>query len=58
MIPFFAMLRDQALKLHRSEQGEDGLVKLLIVAAIVLPVLGFLIAFRSSIIQWITHLWS
>jgi len=50
-------LRDQALKLHRSEQGAEGLEKLLIIAAIVLPLLGLLIAFRGSIIDWVTGLW-
>ncbi len=38
--------------IHRSEQGAEGLEKLLIVAAIVLPLLGILIYFRRDIGAW------
>ena len=44
-------------KLHRSEQGAEGLEKLLIVAAIVLPLLGLLVVFRGAISEWVTDTW-
>lgn len=38
--------------IHRSEQGAEGLEKLLIIAAVVLPLLGILIYFRKDIGAW------
>ncbi len=38
---------------HREEKGAEGLEKLLIVAAIVLPLLGLLIYFRDYINEWV-----
>ncbi|MCX5653377.1 MAG: hypothetical protein NTY65_01825 [Planctomycetota bacterium] len=43
--------------LHQDERGAEGLEKLLIVAAIVLPLLGLLIIFRNEIKTWVTDLW-
>ena len=43
-----------AKRLHRSEQGAEGLEKLLIVAAVVLPLLGVLIFFKGWITEWVT----
>lgn len=45
-------------RLHRSEQGAEGLEKLLIVAAIVLPLLGVLLIFRDKIQSWVSDAWS
>ncbi|MDD4891196.1 MAG: hypothetical protein PHU85_14840 [Phycisphaerae bacterium] len=45
-------------KLHRDEQGAEGLEKLLIVAAIVLPLLGLLIVYRDSIGNWLRNSWN
>jgi Flp pilus assembly pilin Flp len=44
-------------KLHRDERGAEGLEKLLIVCAIVLPLLGVLIYFRDEIKTWVKDLW-
>jgi Flp pilus assembly pilin Flp len=44
-------------ELHQDERGAEGLEKLLIVAAIVLPLLGLLIIFRNEIKTWVTDLW-
>ncbi|MFW6350346.1 MAG: hypothetical protein ACOC3U_08255, partial [Thiohalospira sp.] len=44
-------------RLHRDDRGAEGLEKLLIVAAIVLPLLGLLIWFRNEITDWVTGLW-
>ncbi len=40
-------------KLHRDERGAEGLEKLLIIAAIVLPLLGLLIYARNWINEWV-----
>ena len=45
------------VKLHRDERGAEGLEKLLIVAAIVLPLLGLLIIFRDEIKKWVGEIW-
>ena len=44
-------------RLHRDEQGAEGLEKLLIVAAVVLPLLGLLIWFRDDIGRWVSNKW-
>ncbi len=45
-------------RLHRDEQGAEGLEKLLIVGAIVLPLLGVLLVFREKIAQLATDAWN
>ena len=50
-------LGQKLLALHRDEQGAEGLEKLLIVAAIVLPLLGVLIFFMDEIVNWVTESW-
>ena len=44
-------------RLHRDERGAEGLEKLLIVAAIVLPLLGVLIFFRNGLRTWVFEGW-
>lgn len=44
-------------RLHGDEGGAEGLEKLLIIAAIVLPLLGLLIVFRRSVGNWVVGLW-
>ena len=46
------------LRLHRDRRGAEGLEKLLIVAAIVLPLLALLIVFRNDLTQWVTDKWT
>jgi Flp pilus assembly pilin Flp len=46
------------VRLWKDEQGAEGLEKLLIIAAIVLPLLGLLIVFRQNIGQWVSDLWN
>lgn len=41
-------------KLHRNEDGAEGLEKLLIIAAVALPLLGILIFFREWITDWVS----
>jgi Flp pilus assembly pilin Flp len=45
------------VELHRDERGAEGLEKLLIIAAIVLPLLGLLIIFRNEIKDWVVDAW-
>jgi Flp pilus assembly pilin Flp len=47
----------QLKRLHQDERGAEGLEKLLIVAAIVLPLLGLLIIFRNEIKDWVVQMW-
>jgi Flp pilus assembly pilin Flp len=44
-------------RLHRDERGAEGLEKILIVCAVVLPLLGVLIYFRDEIMKWVKDLW-
>ena len=50
-------LADAVRRFHRDERGSQGLEKLLIVAAIVLPLLGLLIIFRNEIKTWVVEIW-
>ncbi len=45
-------------KIHRDEQGAEGLEKLLIIAAVVLPILAVLIFFGGDIKEWLEENWS
>lgn len=48
----------KALKrLHEDDRGAEGLEKLLIIAAIVLPLLGLLIFFSKDLMAWVKGLW-
>ncbi len=40
-------------RLHNDERGAEGLEKLLIIAAVVLPLLGLLIYARNWINEWV-----
>lgn len=45
-------------RLHADDRGAEGLEKLLIIAAVVLPLLGLLIVFRQEIGQWASDMWN
>jgi len=45
-------------RLHADEAGSQGLEKLLIIAAVVLPLLGLLIIFRNEIKTWVVDIWN
>jgi len=40
-------------RLMRDERGAEGLEKLLIIAAIVLPLLGVLLYFKGWLVEWL-----
>ena len=44
-------------RLMQDQRGAEGLEKLLIVAAIVLPLLGLLIYYRNEIGEWVSEMW-
>ena len=44
-------------RLHRDERGAEGLEKLLIIAAIVLPLLLLLVIFRNKLSEWVSGSW-
>ena len=46
-------LKNVLARLHRDERGAEGIEKLLIIAAIVLPLLGILLIFRDWITEWV-----
>lgn len=46
-----------AKRLYRCEKGAEGLEKLLIIGAIVIPLLGALIFFRNAISEWVSGAW-
>ncbi len=50
-------MRQAAARLHNDERGAEGLEKLLIIAAIVIPLLGLLIVFRNYITEWVKGDW-
>ncbi len=50
-------LRQLARRLHADERGAEGLEKLLIIGAVVLPLLGLLIFFRNELREWVEGLW-
>ncbi len=50
-------LWDVIRRLHADDRGAEGLEKLLIIAALVLPLLGVLIWFREEIADWSNTIW-
>lgn len=50
-------IREMLVRLHRDERGAEGLEKLLIFAALVLPLLGILILYGNQLKQWLVDLW-
>ena len=50
-------VRSGLSRLHADETGAEGLEKLLIVGAIVLPLLLVLILFRDQLFTWVTEKW-
>jgi Flp pilus assembly pilin Flp len=42
---------------HRDERGAEGLEKILILAAVALPLLGLLIFFRDELGNWLKNIW-
>ncbi len=54
----FNFVSDRMYKLVKEDRGAEGLEKLLIVAAVVLPLLGVLLFFKTQITDWLKSNWS
>ena len=51
-------ITNQVKQFWADEQGAEGLEKLLIIGAIVLPLLGVLYFFKTEISEWVKDIWS
>lgn len=49
--------KDAVVFLYEDENGAEGLEKLMIVGAVVLPLLGVLILLRNKISEWLGNSW-
>ena len=58
MRAFLTKFKDEAVRLYRDERGAEGLEKLLILAAVVLPLLVVLVVFRNKIKEWVWDSWN
>lgn len=54
----FKKLASRVVELHRDERGAEALEKILIFAAIAIPLLGVLIFFRGKISELLGTSWS
>lgn len=50
--------RSALKRLYRCERGAEGLEKLLIIGAIVIPLLGILVYFRGALSDWVGTMWN
>ena len=51
-------IKDATVRLYRCEKGAEGIEKLLIIGAVVIPLLALLIIFRDKITDWTQDMWS
>ncbi|MFI4859447.1 MAG: hypothetical protein ACIAXF_02075 [Phycisphaerales bacterium JB063] len=51
------MIKSALTRIIREEKGAEALEKILIVAAIALPLLGLLLFFSGAIRDWVTGNW-
>ncbi len=54
---FSASLKSTLKRIHQDEQGAEGIEKVLIIAAIVLPLLAVLLYFKDKIVPWLKEQW-
>jgi len=55
------MLKKITSELRRmlnDERGAEGLEKILLIGALILPLLGILIFFKDNITEWVSGLWT
>lgn len=50
-------IRSALKHIHEDEQGAEGAEKVLIIAAIVLPLLAILLFFKDAITEWLKSQW-
>jgi hypothetical protein len=51
-------IRSALMHIHSDEQGAEGAEKVLIIAALVLPLLAILLFFKTTITDWLKSQWS
>lgn len=49
--------RNVLARFHRDERGAEGLEKLLLLAALILPLLGVLIWYGGDLMNWLSEVW-
>ncbi|MEM9416101.1 MAG: hypothetical protein AAGA29_11600 [Planctomycetota bacterium] len=52
-----SMIKSAVTRIVREEKGAEALEKLLIVAAVALPLAGLLIFFSGALREWVTGNW-
>lgn len=57
MTKMLTNMKEAALELWRDEEGAEGLEKVLIIAAIALPLLAVLLFFSGEIREWVSENW-
>jgi Flp pilus assembly pilin Flp len=57
MTKMLTNMKEAALELWRDEEGAEGLEKVLIIAAIALPLLAVLLFFSGEIREWVSRNW-
>ena len=57
MTKLLTNMKQAALELWNDEQGAEGLEKVLIIAAIALPLLAVLLFFSGEIREWVSSNW-
>lgn len=57
MTKMLTNMKAAVLELWNDEQGAEGLEKILIIAAIALPLLAVLLFFSEAIKDWVTAEW-
>ena len=57
MTKLLTNMKQAALELWKDEEGAEGLEKVLIIAAIALPLLAVLLFFSGEIREWVSSNW-
>lgn len=54
----FKKLANAFKRLLSDERGAEGLEKILLIGALILPLLGILIYFKQEIFSWVEGIWT
>jgi len=54
----FKALVNRLAALHRDEQGDEGVNKILIIALIAIPLVIILLVFGKKIAEWFSEAWN
>ncbi len=53
----FKKMTSQFKRMLSDERGAEGLEKILLIGALILPLLGILIYFKTEITEWMATIW-